>query len=102
MGASPGVRRTDGIAMMYHKTASLIISQNAAARECGSAYYAAPPVKMLGCWTADSPDGCGKITVDKMAIISYTACELRLSPWGIMAWGATPGSSRFPPGEMSR
>jgi hypothetical protein len=28
--------------------------------------------------------------------------ELRLSPWGIMAWGATPRSSRLQPGEMSR
>jgi hypothetical protein len=32
----------------------------------------------------------------------YTACELWLSPWGIMAWGTTPGSSRFQPGEMSQ
>ena len=27
--------------------------------------------------------------------------ELWLSPWGIMAWGATPKSSRIQSGEMS-
>src|SRR5579885_528309 len=31
----------------------------------------------------------------------YTAYELSLSPWGIMAWGATPRSSRLQSGEMS-
>ena len=25
-----------------------------------------------------------------------------LSPWGIMAWGTTPRSSRLQPGEMSQ
>jgi hypothetical protein len=32
----------------------------------------------------------------------YTLRELWLSPWGIMAWGATPRSSRLQPGEMSQ
>jgi hypothetical protein len=27
--------------------------------------------------------------------------EFGLSPWGVMAWGATPRSSRLQPGEMS-